>query len=438
MNAPKYLFAAGAILLLFACSSEEYLYEGSVPEVKQAIYNPEKGFIREIEVDLDETLYLYYSLFRYDRQVSPDSISYLVARFFWVFEDKTYNSSTLPLTFSEAGVYKLSLNTVDYFGDTLQEKLTIYANTPLSIQANTSPKSANPLDSSGVDLEWEISGLDSWEKPQCILYVSANQEKLWNTARDTISCESPFHLKGPFSSLIPEAFRDTSYVFYWGIKIEITNTKDANRDSSSFYFRTRLIENPEAILEIPVRYSSISPENTPQFRLSLLSAGGDTLQALVSGEKRVRFRNVSPAANLTVSAEELLYPEYRAKEITENALSGIYSVTDTLFFEDLTLPERKPLQTTLAEGDSIGFVARDLGSGLNKDFTEVFMNGAVIPFRWSGDTLYFKNACFSDSCEISVRLLDYSGNESSPVYWEISRQDTLFVIGHPKITEARP
>ncbi len=433
MKALRFLLTAVTVFLFFACG-EEYHYQDSVPEVTPVIYVQGKGALNEVEADSGETLYLHYNLFVHDRQIPKEAFSQFISHFFWVFEDQIYNGSPLPLTFSELGIYNVFLNTVDYFGDTLQKKLTVYAGAPVSIQASSLSEFINPLDSSGVNLKWEISGVDSWEKARCLLYLSRDREKLWESFKDTVSCESPFHWVGSFANLIPETFHDTSYVFHWGVKTEIAGSEHF-RDSASFFFRTRLIGNPNAILEIPVHYSPISPENIPKFRLSLLNAEGDTLQTLVSSENLVRFRDVSPAANLTISAKELLHPEYQAEEISVNALRGIYSVTDTLFFEDRILPERKPLYTEFSLGDSIAFITRDLGSGLNRDSTEVSMDKADIPFRQSGDTLYFENTCFRDSCKILVRLKDYSENESSPVYWEISRKGSFFVIGFPKISE---
>ena len=79
--------------------------------------------------------------------------------------------SSFEHTFDSVGYRIGILNTIDYTGDTLKDTIHIFVGTPLQISIVSPPLNAGvePLSDDYIELNWDISGIDPWEKSNCAI-----------------------------------------------------------------------------------------------------------------------------------------------------------------------------------------------------------------------------------------------------------------------------
>ena len=354
----------------------------------------------------------------------------------WTIDGEDYLSTSLVRTFSEAGAHKVFLRTIDFLQDTLQDSLTLLISAPVSITATTPPDGYNQLsafDTAGTKLSWNIEGLDSWETPVCILYLSHNRDSLWITGPDTIPCTEAYTLRGPFTGQDSSVFSDSSIVFYWGVKVRTGTALNKNeRDSTGIQtFRTRLAGTDKARIDVPVAlYLDKNPEN-PETHVLLLSAAGDTVAEQLATETpyTFSFTGVPPQTGLRIIVSEARLAEYGPETTTVSIARATYNTEDRIYLHDNTAPQRFPAATAFANGDSIRFYYLDDGSGINPSKTLLTENGDTLDYSAQGAEVTFRNIC-SAECMFRFDVTDYAGNSAAAVHWKIKADgDSICVTG---------
>lgn len=354
----------------------------------------------------------------------------------WNIDGEDYLSTSLIRSFSEVGAHKITLRTVDFLQDTLQDSLTLLISAPVSITATSPLDDYNQLsvfDSAGATLSWNISGLDAWETPVCILYLSHSSDSLWLAEPDTIPCAEDYTLHGPFSDLDSSEFSDSSIVFYWGVKIRTGTALSKNeRDSTGMQsFRTRLTGTELSRIDIPATlYQNKNSEN-PETHVLLLSATGDTIAEQIATETpyTFSFKNITPQTGLRIIVSEARLTDYKPETTTVNIIKSTYNLEDRSYLRDKVSPQRFPAASAFASADSIRFYSLDNGSGINSSKTLLTENGDTLEYSSHGAEIAFKNSCTTE-CVFRLDISDYAGNTASAVHWRIKADgDSLRVTG---------
>jgi hypothetical protein len=445
-----------SLLILFTCMifigcGEDSLYSKSdTSQITQNIYVVPEFFsgnlltnysaARVQTIDLGQTIKFWASFYINDEQISNDQITNYPFNIEWTLNDESYNIHYFIKTFNETGSFDAILTTTDLFKDTLRDTVTIQVNQPINIKAIYPADGYNLLDvtdSAGITLHWEFSGQDPWEKVSCLFYASRIKDLTWNNLIDTVKCDEPLTLLGPFEQENSISYSDTSIAFYWGIKI-ITDkgTYPSQRDSTGINsFRTRLKDNSLSIIEVPIKYLQIGQNTSPYTRVDLISASGDTIQSKFTllTQDTFYFKNIPQQNGLFIKATNILLPEYITQSISMDIISGSYNVIPTILFTDSIAPERAPLLQTLSPEDSIVFKIKDLGSGVNPKSIRVILNHDTLKHVFSDSVLKFAAPNLfqcQEPCILNVEVTDFASNFSSLIHWTLSsKKDSLVLEG---------
>lgn len=432
-------------LWLFGCGDIPRFDSESVPEVNAYIhFVPERDYgtsalffasVRSKIVEQGASGNLVAELRVGGESISSEHTSEFIRNFIWEFRGTRTNASSVTQNFPDSGIFDAVLHTVDFFGDTLNDTMSFYVSTPLSIRADAPGDgfSVNPFDSAGVLFAVETSGINSWQDVRCTLYLSPRKDSIWQRPFSEVPCNGEFRIAGPIAEGDSNIFADTSYSLHWALKAsDSLSEMPFDRDSSAVMtLSTKLVGTELSNLTVPVRYKFLPSDKSPEGIVLLQNASGDTL-ALESYSKNpatVRFKGIASDGELTVSVHEKRLTEYSPVTRAVSLPKSTHTLLDTLLLSDTVPPIRIPAKTKIFRSDSIRFYLYDGGSGISENSLSVILGNDTLDYKVKGDVLSFSPSC-SGPCELSVSLRDFSGNSAMPVHWSVSEDgDSLKIDG---------
>ncbi len=433
------------LLWLIGCGNDSRFDSGDVPRLNAFIhFVPESQFgssplqfasVRNKAVAQGESGTFSAEIRVGGETVPDDRMSEFVLNFSWEIQGKHFVSSSVTQHFPDSGIFDAVLHTVDFFGDTLHDTLSLYVTTPLSIEAvfpEDKDNSIDPFDSAGVLFRVETFGVNSWQSSLCSLFISMEKSSVWDSPFAEIPCNGTFSLRGPLSRNDTSFFSDTSYSLYWAVKAVIPDSEmPFDRDSSVVRtISTALMGTDNSTLLVPIRYKFLPSGTRPDGVVFLLNAAGDTLDSTFFHQNptTIRFSNLK-AGTFRIRVQEKRLVEYGSlsQEIALRASS--FSILDTLLLNDSISPNRVAASAKTALSDSVRFFLYDGGSGVSEQSILVLQDRDTLEYALNGDVLSFLPTC-SFVCSVSVFLRDFAGNAAVPVQWTIlSDGDSLDVLG---------
>ena len=463
MNRPFFAIVLTCFLLLLAgCREDAVISRTGIQFLEQGIqvsfWNDEEHFIRYSElldtlyINQDETV-LFTAIYALNgNSISSDSALNLYQSHYWELDDSTFNSTSFEYTFDSTGYRFGVLNTIDFAGDTLKDTIHIFVGTPLSITLVTPPLNAGiePLSDDYIELNWDISGIDPWEKSSCAVYaavaegVSLSRNTHWLDILDSVSaisegdCKNGIRLKGP---LISETWlemngldlKDTSLTVYWGVKATAYTDfgfEEQAKDASSF--NTKFTEKNVSVLQVKPIYESLTPGTKVSTKITLINARGDTLKTVNFENPNEAINiNAQPQSGLRIYAYETKLTDYEATSIAIDVPErSMLRLADSIIFTDKIPPKASPVKTALALTDSVRFYFMDNGSGINptqKKF--VIADFDTVNAAYESNILSFANPCRKD-CQISIPIPDNARNRNSELFWRmVPDKDSLRITG---------
>ena len=357
----------------------------------------------------------------------------------WTIEGEEYNISPLRIKFNTPGYRQATLQTVDLLYDTLRDTLHIYVNTPLSINSVAPVDGFNQVSpiNTEIELRWEISGIDDWEKSRCFVYASFHGDSVWYNNLGKVECSEGTRLVGSFLSdslykyiqKHPEA--DTSVTIFWGIKaILYTDDGFEERDSTDiFHFTSLYLHGDSARIVIPVTHEGLPYSKSVFTKVVLTSSNGDTLDILTSKTPTTTFSVSVPAqTGINIDISEQSKKEYQSQHLTVTATPKAKTVVDTVRMKDIIQPQVALLSQPINSYDSIAFYALDQGSGINPNRIHVIMDYDTLDFDYDEPFIKFKNNCIGN-CSVRISVEDFARNTSPKIYWKINNRDSLKISG---------
>lgn len=441
------------ILLWFiGCGNDSRFDSGDVPRLNAFIhFVPEQQFgsspllfasVRNKAIAQGESGKFSAEIRVGGESVPDDRVSEFVLNFSWEILGKRFASSSVTQHFPDSGIFDAVLHTVDFFGDTLHDTLSLYVTTPLSIAAvfpEDNDNSIDPFDSAGVLFRVETSGVNSWQNALCSLYISMEKSSVWDSPLDEIPCNGTFSLRGPLSRNDTAFFSDTSYSLYWAVKAIVPDSElPFDRDSSAIRtISTALMGTDYSMLLVPIRYKFLPSGTHPEGVVFLINAAGDTLDstAFHQNPATIRFSNLN-AGTFRISVQEKRLVEYGSLSREVDLRASTFSVLDTLLLNDSISPNRVAASAKTALSDSVRFFLYDGGSGVSEQSILVLQDRDTLEYSLNGDVLSFSPTC-SFICNVSVFLRDFAGNAAVPVQWMILTDGDSLEIRGPFNPEER-
>ena len=437
-------------ITLTACG-DEHLVEQETATLKQYVFAGPDGFngyianyydpVTEIYVEQGQTIKFFAGYSAGARIYTDETLQQNYNGLLWKIDESTYNLSSFRHTFSTPGEYKGSLETTDYFGDTLRTTFKIYVNTPNSItleQPYDGYNQASPNNNQGLTLQWNISGIDPWETPRCLIFMDYDPENVWDSPLGYTDCNSPVTLKGSliqsYDAVTQEYISayDSSFTLYWGAKM-FTKSQSGReyRDSTEiFHFSTKILDETST-LKIPLVYSHYRDNSILQTEIYLISEEGDTLQTLTNNlVYNTITTKVEPQNGLKIVLKETYRREYASESLVVDIPAHTVLTTDTVFLKDQTPPQIAIINDQVLNSDSIAFYIYDDGSGLNASKLIVTLDFDTLNFNYNTPTLTFYKNCFN-TCRLSIVGEDYSKNSLPDVYWTIQNVPGYRLISGP-------
>jgi len=358
----------------------------------------------------------------------------------WYIEDNEINSHSVYYSFNKAGIYKIKFETIDHLGDTLISHADIYVGTPASISLQSPVDKYNLIDGenkNGIELSWNIYGIDSWENPTCFLYAHYDPDMVWGSSLGEMDCNIPVQLYGRLDYDIDSNNQVVDHkidnaTIYWGVQAYIKNEQGNIEKirSKIFSFSTK-IDNPDsAVVEIPVLCKYSQYPNSSHLKGMFISSTGDTLSIVhdSSGQTVIR-QTLEAQSNIKFTICDTILKEYGCNSMTLNLAPRSKTITDTLFLLDKTKPSILPLKTKISTKSDLDFMMFDNGAGLNVSKIRALMDEDSLRPSIKGSTVSVPNTCKS-ACELTISGEDYASNKTPDIYWNIIvDKDTTLIKG---------
>jgi len=450
VNKLLYIPFLAVSIALTACG-DDHVINQDTPTLKQYVFAGPDGFngdianyydpITEIYVEQGQTIKFFAGYSAGARIYTDETLQQNYNGLLWKIGESTYNLSSFRHTFSTPGVYEGSLETTDYFDDTLRTTFKVYVNTPNSIaleQPYNGYNQASPDDNQELLLQWSVSGIDPWETPRCLIYMAYDPESVWESPLGYTDCNSPVTLKGSliqsFDAITREYISayDSSFTLYWGAKM-FTKSQSGReyRDSTEiFHFSTQILDETST-LKIPLVYNRYRDNSILQTDIYLISKDGDTLQTLTNSlSSNTITAKVEPQVGLKVLLKETYRKEYASESLVVDIPAHTVLTTDTIVLKDQTPPQIAFISDQVLNSDSIAFYIYDDGSGLNVSKLTVTLDFDTLNFNYNNPTLTFYKNCFG-TCRLSITGEDYSQNSLPEVYWTIQNVPGYRLISGP-------
>ena len=437
--------------VLISCSDSE-ISSSDVPEITQAIfvvpesvhgepYKQQYTTAENFYVDINEKLKICGIYAINGEYISTEQSTEYYNTHKWIIDNNEAGAASIYYSFDKAGLHKVTFETIDHLGDTLRTNANIYVSTPTSIALQSPSNGFNQIDGNnpnGVELSWNIYGIDSWEKSTCVLYASYSQYDLWQSSLGEMNCFESVMLQGKLDLEIDENAKVVDHTkntstIYWGVRAIVKNQNGYAEQAFSeiFSFSTKLQNNGNAIIEIPVSCKfNQYPENSI-LKGAFLSAAGDTLSTFLKSKGTATItESLPPQSNIKMVVCDSLKTEYGCSSMTFDLAASTKTVMDTLFLQDKVKPNMVPVATELETSSDLKFYVLDNGSGVNASKTIVTMNNDTLQTNFENNILSFRNTCKSE-CDLVISAEDYAKNKAPDVYWKILVYKAKTLINGP-------
>lgn len=447
------IFLIANLFLMISCSDSE-IRPHDVPEISQSIfiipeaytcdYYSQYASAENFYIDLNKKVRIC-SIYSIDSEFVPTDQSklYYSSHQWTIDNEKTIEPSWL-YSFDKPGIHKISLETVDFLGDTLISHANIYVNTPINISLQFPPNHYNQVDGNnqnGLELSWKTYGIDPWESSVCIVYASYHKDNVWERPLGETECTESVELMGRLNLDINE-FGDSidhsvdNSTIYWGVRAVTKNSKDNIEQTFSeiFNFSTTLENNKNAIIEVPIACKySLHPEKS-QLNGAFISATGDTLANFSKIEANTTIRQtLQPQSNVKIVVCDSTRTEYGCNSIVVNLMPSTKTTTDTIFLQDKIKPNMIPATTETSTTAPIKFFILDNGSGVNASKITTIINEDTLQTTFEDYTLSIPNTCKKE-CSLFIYAEDYAKNKAPEVYWRIKVNKAITTIEGPYST----
>jgi len=133
--------------------------------------------------------------------------------------------------------------------------------------------------------------------------------------------------------------------------------------------------------------------------------------------------------------EEAYFNEYKTESFTVNIPEHSVVNADTVFFEDKISPTVWPLNSYYLKDAPLTFSILDKGSGVASSKIEIHFDEAKeIKYTYS-DTRLEVYANIPKPMRIFIRASDNAGNQSAPLFWNLSPKNDAVYIDGPYINK---
>lgn len=446
MNMRRLVSLFAIVSLLWHCGDNGQIDSGSIPRLSAYIhFVPSQYYgisygqfpsVRNKSVAVGESG-RFVAEIRADGNTIPENFtSDYIRNFVWRINGNSYISQSVFHSFPDSGIFDIALETIDFFNDTLRDTMTLFVNTPIVTipEFPENDASLNPLDSQGVTFRIATEGINSWQKVECILYVSEEKSLVRESPVSEIPCNGSFRIRGPLMIGDSADFRDTSYVLYWAVFAHVPGSENSfDMDSSEIrQFRTTLVGTENSRLTIPIRYKSLSPNISPSGTVVLTNKSGDTLfrAAVTENPSIVRFENLTAGDTLRIDVRDTVRSEYDGYSTEIFLPKSTDAHLDTILLSDTIPPLRTPKHSRIGIGDSMAFFLYDGGSGISPNSVQIHLGTDTLARSIRGNTVRFLPTCDS-ACPLEISLRDYAGNSAAPVFWKLTRRGDGFDVSGP-------
>lgn len=450
MNKLSYISLLAFIIALAGCG-DEHLIDKNAPTLKQYVFAGPDGSsgdianyydpVDDIFVEQGQTIKFFAGYSTGERIFTDETLQQYYNGLLWKIEENTYNLSSFRHTFSVPGEYEGSLETTDTFGDTLRTTFKIHVNTPNSIVL-VSPENgynqASPDDDQELTMQWEVSGIDPWEKPQCIIFMDYDPDSVWTSPLGYADCNEPATLMGsliqtydPIAEEEISAY-DSSFTLYWGAKLIVKSESGrVYHDSTEiFHFSTRILEKT-ATLKIPFIFDHFRDNSPLHTDIYLIAENGDTLKKFENFfTANTIVTKIEPQDGLKIVMKEDYRKEYASESLVVDIPAYTVLTTDTIVLKDHTPPQIEMASDQVLNSDSIAFYIYDDGSGINASRFQVIMDFDTLDFSYETPALKFNKICIG-ICKLTIAGEDNARNSLPNVYWTIENIPGYRIISGP-------
>ena len=445
MNKLLAIFVPAIALFFASCGDDALFNENLQPTVSQQIYVVPDRFVGEpytfgfqtapIYLEVDQVVKFWATYIVNDSYLNTDYYDDYISEKIWDINGEYFNLNFFRYSFSEPGHKVVTLRSVDYLKDTITEHLDVYVNTPISAKLVYPEDGFNLVDpdsKDGIDLVWNISGVDDWETSSCDLYASYSKENFWERgAFAKGSCDDEIHINGPLFDDLPE---DSSATVYWAV-IASNRAQGTffEKDTSPIYhFSTKFRNSDSAKLILPITHENLWSSDSLETEIFLVSAGGDTIATYYSYTiDSTIVMKVLPQSGLRIYANEKSKPEYSAKPISVDIMAATRYYIDTLTFMDTVPPFVTPATTEFDSTEQITFFALDQGSGVNGRHVTVTVSDDTLSSSYLEQKITFSCPKFFNVIYVSVSAQDNARNTSAKVYWKLQKNGATVRIDGP-------
>ena len=448
------------LLLLVGCREEALISSTDLQFLQQGIlvttwtenYARYTKQIDTLYVNQGETVLFSSAYALNGSTLSQDSAINLYDSHHWELDGDTISATSFEYQFDSTGYHFCILKTVDFAGDSLKDTVHIFVGTPLALSLKTPPLQASiePLSDDYVELDWNISGIDPWEKSQCSIYAAVaegiplSRDTRWIDILDSVSslftndCKSGTRLKGPLISekwlqLYNIDLKDSSLTVYWGVKARVYTENGFEEYASAVSaFNTLFLEGDSSVIEIKPTYENLVAGTPISSQVILVSAMGDTLKKVTydSIDSVINIK-VMPQSNLQIHAIETLRTDYEATPITVNVPErSKIRLADSIVFTDKVPPKAVPVKTALSIDDSIQFYFMDNGSGIGANQKKfIIADYDTVGVQYNSSILSFANPCRRE-CNLKVPIPDNARNRNTELFWTLKfYRDSMYISG---------
>lgn len=450
MNKFQYILLCALAFLLGSCG-DDHLVDKNTPKLSQYVYVAPDGFngevskyyqpVDELYVEQGQSVKFFAGFSSGYGIFTDESLQRYYNGLLWKIGDNSFNLNSFRYTFLTSGEFDGSLETTDYYGDTLRSTFKVYVNAPNSITLDfpyNGYNQADPSDDQALPLRWSVTGIDPWETATCHVFISYNPDSVWNSPLGSTDCNSEAILRGSlvesYDSLLQQAISlyDSSFTLYWGIKMRVKSESGREyRDSTDiFHFSTRIL-NKTSTLKIPIVYERYRDNSILQTVAYLISSNGDTLETLTNSDRsNTLVAKVEPQIGLKV----LLTEQYRKEYASESLIVDIPAYTvltlDTIVLKDVIPPQISTFRDTVSRSDYIYFFLYDDGSGINANQLQVVVDFDTMQVDYQSPYLSFYTRCPS-KCKVEISGEDYARNKLPNVHWFIENKYSYQYISGP-------
>ena len=432
--------------ILGGCGDDALFNKDEVGSIRQEIFIVPERFVGDpytigyqphpIYLETDQVVKFWASYIVNDRYISPDIYDDYITQKIWDVNGEYFNLNSFRYSFSEPGLKKVTLKSIDKLNDTITENLDVYVNTPIAANLVFPPDAYNlvdPISEDGVDLLWDVSGVDEWESSTCIIYMSYREEDVWKHPQTRGWCDEPAHVLGPIADDLPD---DSAATIYWGVvATNYSGTYFSEVDSTPIYkFTTKFSKSDSAKIILPVSYQGLWDFESVEATITLVNAAGETIGTYTNSQNESSIvMKVLPQTGLRIFATENNQHEYKADSIVIDITTAAQYSLDTLFFTDDTPPRVEPTETMFDK--NISFFAIDRGSGININHIVVTSGSDTLETSINNSIISFKRPNIFNYSYVKVSVQDNAKNSSANVYWKLTSYGDSTLVSGPYANE---